>query len=112
VKALLLFALALACTSEPSPRAPPREAQSYAEAVAAMCDVDRLAGVDAEDVLDAEAKRTQYLMDHVKNSDGLYTLTLFRTSDPKGQAALLEEATRDTGRASCALLTTLRAKPG
>ena len=73
-----------------------------------MCDVDRLAGVDAEDVLDAEAKRSEYLVTHVKNGDGLYALTLFRTSDTRGQVRLLEEAVTDTKVPRCPLLGVLK----
>jgi hypothetical protein len=98
----------LACASEPAPRAPPREAQTYAEAVQLFCDVDRAAGVDADDVLDAEARRTEYLVEHVKNSDGIYLLTVFRASDPRAQAGLLEEATHETQSASCPFLAVLR----
>jgi len=108
VRSLLLAWLAVACSSEPPPRAPPREAQSYGEAVRMMCEVDALAGVDPADPLDAEAKRADYLVEHVKNSDGIYLLTLFRTSDPRGQASLLEEAARETRCSSCPLLAALR----
>jgi hypothetical protein len=64
-----------------------------------MCEADARAGVDAEEPLDAEAKRTDYLMEHVTNSDGIYLLTLYRVSDPRKQAELLQ------------LLATLRAIP-
>jgi hypothetical protein len=74
-----------------------------------MCEVDTLAGVDDSDPLDAEARRSDYLVEHVKNSDGIYLLTLFRTQDPRGQASLLDEGVRDTQRTSCPLLATLRA---
>lgn len=74
-----------------------------------LCDVDRLAGGDAEDPLGAEAKRTEYLVEHVKNEDGIYLLTLFRTSEPKRQLSLLGEATESTKISSCPLLAALRA---
>jgi len=116
VKALLVAGmpalLAVACASEPPPRAPPREAQSYGEAVRILCDVDTLAGVDPDDPLETEAKRSDYLVEHVKNSDGIYLLTLFRTSDPRGQASLLDEAARATACQSCPLLATLRTHSG
>ena len=109
MRALLFALLVIACASEPPPRAPPREAQSYGEAVRLMCEVDTLAGVDPEDPLDTEAKRADYLVEHVKNSDGIYLLTLFRTSDPRGQASLLDEAARETQCSSCPLIAVLRA---
>jgi hypothetical protein len=76
-----------------------------------MCEVDARAGVDADEPLDAEAKRAEYLMEHVKNSDGIYLLTLYRASDPKKQADLLAQAVAETKVGSCALLVTLRATP-
>jgi hypothetical protein len=76
-----------------------------------MCEVDVRAGVDADEPLDAEAKRSDYLMEHVKNSDGIYLLTLYRASDPKKQAELLAQAVADAKVGSCALLVTLRATP-
>lgn len=111
VKALAATLLALGCTSEPPPRAPPREAQSYDQAMNIMCNVDALAGVDASDPLETEAKRADYLVLHVKNSDGIYLLTLFRTSDPRGQASLLEDGVAGLPyeHGHCPLLTTLRA---
>jgi hypothetical protein len=112
VKALFVTGLPalllVACASEPPPRAPPREAQSYDEAVRIMCEVDTLAGVDPEEPLDAEAKRSEYLVEHVKNSDGIYLLTLFRTSDPRAQASLLGDAVRETACRRCPLLAILR----
>lgn len=98
----------LGCAVETPPRAPPHEAQSYPEAVHLICDVDRLADIDAEDVLDAERKRSEYLMGHVTNSDGIYLLTLFRTSDPSGQLNLLDEAARETRTTHCPRLSALR----
>ncbi len=77
-----------------------------------MCEVDARALVDADEPLDAEAKRSDYLMEHVKNSDGIYLLTLYRVSDPGKQAELLAEAVTDTKLDRCALLATLRATPG
>ncbi len=106
-----VFALAVllaACGQSPPPKSPPAEAQSYEAAVRILCDVDRLAGVDADDVLDAEAKRTEYLVDHIENGDGIYLLTLFRTRDPQGQVELLGAAVAETKAGECPLLVSLR----
>lgn len=104
---ILAILLLVACASEPPARSPPRETQGYEQAVRILCDADRLAGVDPEDPLEAEAKRTEYLVAHVKNSDGIYLLTLFRSSDPRAQLALLDEAVADTKLSSCPLRATL-----
>lgn len=111
VTRLLVPLLTVACATEQPAKSPSHESQSYAEAVGILCEVDSRAGVDPEDVLEAEEKRSSYLVEHVKNSDGIYLLTLFRTSDPKGQAELLAEAVTETKHGACPLLETLRAVP-
>jgi hypothetical protein len=102
--------LLVGCAGEPA-KSPAPEAQSYEQALRVMCDVDARAGVDPAEPLDAEAKRSEYLMEHVKNSDGIYLLTLYRASDPKKQAELVQEAVTATKTAPCPLLVTLRATP-
>ena len=110
MKAPIYLCLLAGCAGEPA-KSPDPEVQSYEQAVRTMCEVDARAGVDADEPLDAEAKRSEYLMDHVKNGDGIYLLTLYRTSDPKKQAELLAQAVAETKVGSCALLATLRATP-
>jgi hypothetical protein len=97
------------CASAPPPRSPPREEQSYEEAIRAICDVDARANVDAEDVLGASAAREEYLLAHVKNSDGIYFLTLFRVNGPREQSAMLEKEAAEVKLGRCPLVATLRA---
>ena len=107
VRTVVWVLLLVSCAAGPPARSPPKEAQSYAEAVRLICDVDRLAEVDPDDPLGTEAKRSDYLIEHVKNSDGIYLITLYRAKDPKGQCELLQDAVTETKVPSCALLDEL-----
>jgi hypothetical protein len=98
----------IACGPEAPPRSPAREEQSYAESIRIICEVDRLANADPEDVLGVSAAREEYLMAHVKNGDGIYFLTLFRVNGPKEQIAMLQKEASDAKITSCPLLATLR----
>jgi hypothetical protein len=98
----------IACGPEPPPRSPAREEQSYAESIRIICEVDRLANADPEDVLGVSAAREEYLIAHIKNGDGAYFLTLFRVNGPKEQAAMLEKEASDAKITSCPLLAALK----
>jgi hypothetical protein len=100
----------VACGPEPPPKSPAREEQSYEQAIRMICDVDARANVDTEDVLGASGARDEYLVDHVKNSDGIYFLTLFRVNGPKERAAMLEKEAATAKISSCPLIATLRAE--
>jgi hypothetical protein len=75
-----------------------------------MCEVDARSGVDPDDVLDASARREQYLIEHVKNSDGIYFLTLFRTEGPAERASMLQKEAAAENVADCPLVRALRAE--
>lgn len=98
----------VACGPEPPAKSPPREEQSYEEAIRTICEVDARAGVDAEDVLGASGAREEYLIAHVKNGDGIYFLTLFRVNGPKERAAMLEKEAMSVKLGSCPLVAVLR----
>ena len=119
--------LVVGCGSPPQAEDPDRldprvrvNGQSYLEALQMICDVDRLsragaggeANSDAEDPLAAATGREAYLMDHVKNPDGRYFLTLFRTKGPAERAAMLQTETVAAKLKSCPLITSLRADAG
>lgn len=92
------------------PSARDSSGQSYAEAIATVCDADKLAGADPNDPLQAAKVRDDYLVAHVKNADGIYFLTVFRSKVGAEQAdALAREATA-TKVARCPLVATLRAE--
>ena len=97
-----------ACGPEPPPKSPPREEQSYEEAIRTICEVDARANADPEDVLGVSAAREEYLIAHVKNGDGIYFLTLFRVNGPREQAAMLEKEAAGVKIHSCPLVSTLR----
>lgn len=98
----------LACATEPPPKSPAREEQSYEEAIRTICDVDARAGVDVEDVLGAAGAREEYLLAHVKNSDGIYFLTLFRVNGPREQAEMLQKEAAEVKIRACPLVAALR----
>lgn len=108
MRAFLFFLLVAGCAPEAPPKAAPRESQSYEQAIRIICDVDRLARVDPADVLDSSALREEYLLEHVKNGDGIYFLTLFRVNGPKEQATMLEREAASTKISACPLVATLR----
>jgi hypothetical protein len=86
--------------------------QSYAEAIATVCDADRLAGVDESDPLGAAKLREDYLIEHVKNADGIYFLTVFRSKPAAEQAESLAREATATKVTRCPLVDTLRAGGG
>ncbi|HEY3493163.1 MAG TPA: hypothetical protein VGK73_00700 [Polyangiaceae bacterium] len=105
-----LLGLVLAGCAEPPPaKSPPREEQSYADAIRTICEVDAHSGANPDDVLDVSSKREEYLLAHVKNGDGIYFLTLFRTAGPVEQADTLEKEAARERIARCALVSVLRA---
>ncbi len=106
---ILLSACALgACMSTPEPRAPAPAGQSFKEAISVMCDVDKLAGVDADaDPLGAGVKRTAYVNAHVDNPDGIELRTLLSVKGAADQARMLRERAKEAGEARCALADTL-----
>jgi hypothetical protein len=102
--------LAMACSAaEPAPKTPAPEGQSYAAAIRTICEVDRHAGANPEDPLEVASKREEYWMEHVKNGDGIYFLTLFRIQGPAERAAMLEKEAAAAQIPDCALIESLRA---
>jgi hypothetical protein len=92
----------------PPAKSPPREEQSYEEAIRTICEVDARASADPDDVLGVSAAREEYLIANLKNGDGIYFLKLFRVSGPKEQAALLQREAAGVKIRSCPLASTLR----
>lgn len=86
--------------------------QSYAEAIATVCDADRLSGADPNDPVEAANQRNEYLVNHVKNADGIYFLTVFRTQAAAEQAESLTREAKVVKVPRCALADGLRAEGG
>jgi hypothetical protein len=79
-------------------------------AIRTICEVDQHSGANPEDPLELSARREEYLIEHVKNSDGIYFLTLFRTEGPAEQAKMLQKEAAAEKLGECALLDALRAE--
>jgi hypothetical protein len=86
--------------------------QSYAAALRMFCQVDQLSGANPEDPLELAQRREDYLVEHVRNPDGQYFLTIWRTKGPAERAAMLEKELATTQISPCPLVATLRAEEG
>ncbi len=84
--------------------------QSYDAALRMFCDVDRLSGANPEDPLELARSREDYLVEHVKNPDGQYFLTIWRTKASAERAAMLEKELATARISACPLVATLRAE--
>jgi hypothetical protein len=100
--ALLLVALSACSVAEAQPpRAP---GQCYADALAVMCDVDHLAGVDPDaDPITVGQKRTEWIEGHAENPDSIELRVLMSVKGASEQATMLRAQARQAGIASCAL---------
>lgn len=88
----------------PPPKEPEIGGQSYPEAIQAFCEVDKLAGIAAdEDPFEVGRKRTEWLRAHVENPDGIYLRTVISVKGPADQAVDLREEAKEHGLARCAL---------
>lgn len=82
--------------------------QSYAQAIALMCDVDKLGSIDAgEDPMNAGQKRSDWLSGRVDNPDGIYFRTLLAVKTAEEQAAALRDEAKKSGLGGCALSDSL-----
>jgi len=106
----IAVALSLIACAEPSP--PPRETgiggQTYKDAIGLICNVDQAVQLDADaSILDVAELRHEYLQERVKNPDGIYYYTIFRTQDPLQQAASLRHEAREIRLRGCVLADSL-----
>ncbi len=103
--ALTLLALASACgTSAPPPEAPPPGTQTFSQAIQMICDVDKLAGLSAdEDPLAIGQKRTEWINDRIDNPDGIEFRTLISVKSPDDQAKAIRAKAKEVGLDKCAL---------
>ena len=96
----LLFGLGSAACGPASPAEDPsnqiHDDQSYDAALRMFCDADRLSGANPEDPLELAQRREDYLVEHVKNPDGQYFLTIWRTRGPAERAEMLEKELAST----------------
>ncbi len=88
----------------PPPKDPDIGGQTYPEAMRALCDVDKLAGIaKEEDPFEVGRKRTDWIRQHVENPDGIYLRTLISVKGPTDQAADLRQEAKEVGLGQCAL---------
>jgi hypothetical protein len=106
VLALVLLALP-ACTVAEAP--PPKVAgQCYADALAVMCDVDHLAGLDPDaDPIAVGQKRTEWIQTHAENPDSIELRVLMSVKGAGEQAEMLRGQAKQAGLPRCALADSL-----
>ena len=105
---LLVLQLLPACGPAPGAKAPPAGGQTFPESVAMLCDVDRLAGLDAEaDPISVGQQRSAWVAQHVSNPDAIELRTLLSVKGAAEQGGMLREEARKVGLARCALADAL-----
>jgi hypothetical protein len=101
--AALALMLAAACSPKPSPDSPKLE-PAYAESIHRVCNVDELAGLDAdENPINVEADRHDWMMSNVKHPDIIELITLMRVESNAKRAQMLRSAVDGTGATACPL---------
>lgn len=107
---LLLLPFLPACGPAPQANAPTPGGQTFPEAVATMCDVDRRAGLDATaDPISVGQMRSAWIAEHVTSPDGIELRTMLSVKGAAEQGAMLREEAKKTGLARCALADALEA---
>jgi hypothetical protein len=101
-------ALLTACANSAPPKAAPGE-QTYAEAIALICNVDREAHIQPDDnILQIDERRTDHLQARIKNPDAIYFYTIFRTQPPDQQSASLLKESQAQNQPTCPLAQHLK----
>lgn len=92
-------------SAEPESPPPVRPGeQTYPDAIRLMCEVDRRAAIAGEvDPLERAGLRSEYIIDHVKNPDGIEFRTLWSVKDQIEQARCLGAEAKRVGLSSCPL---------
>jgi hypothetical protein len=104
---LLLLALP-ACASRPPPKTEADTGQCLSDAVAMICDVDRLASLSSEaEPLAVGQKRSAWLAARVENPDGIELETRLSVKGAADQAKMIREKAREVGLRQCALADSL-----
>ncbi|KYF69800.1 hypothetical protein BE15_01790 [Sorangium cellulosum] len=105
---LLLLPFFPACGPAPEAKTPASGGQTFPEAVAMMCDVDRLAGLDAEaDPISVGQGRSAWLAEHVESPDGIELRTMLSVKGAAEQGGMLRDEARKVGLSRCALADAL-----
>lgn len=107
---LLLLTSLSGCSQAPEAKVPAPGGQTFPEAVAMMCDVDRRAGLDPEaDPISVGQMRSAWIAEHVESPDGIELRTMLSVKGAAEQGAMLREEAKKAGIARCALADALEA---
>jgi len=109
--AVVPLALACGCSSSaPPPPAAPTTGQTFTDAMKMMCDVDRLAGLSAEeDPLAIGQKRSEWLAERIDNPDGIEFRTIVSVKGADDQAKAIRAKAKEVGIAACPLADSIEA---
>lgn len=101
---LLITSAVAACgPSSGEPQPPDPNEQPYPTAIQMMCEVDKRAQVDTEDVLDVHNQRDDWMKKNVMNPDAIEFMTLISVESMGNKADSLQKQATKTGLASCPL---------
>lgn len=71
----------------------PTNSPGFSAALTQICNVDALAQLDpSQDVIGIDGARHDWLMEHVKDPDGIELITLLRVEANKRRASMLRDA--------------------
>jgi hypothetical protein len=99
----LLAVIGAGCAQRVEPQTPDPSGQTYAQAIAMICDVDRLAGLSDDDPLSLGQRRSAWLGEHVNNADGIYFRTTLSVKGADDQAKALRDEARRVALEKCGL---------
>ncbi|UQA60675.1 hypothetical protein [Polyangium aurulentum] len=108
--AVVPLSLACGCSSSAPPPAAPTTGQTFTDAMKMMCDIDRLAGLSAEeDPLAIGQKRSEWLAERIDNPDGIEFRTIVSVKGPDDQAKAIRAKAKEVGIAACPLADSIEA---
>jgi hypothetical protein len=87
---------------------PETQGQTYRRAIELICDVDKLAGLSADDnPITVGQQRNDWLAERVENPDGIFFQTVFSVKTASDKAALLRKEMKVVGLDRCVLADSL-----
>ncbi len=105
----LVVSFVAACgPHSPKTSAEPESGQTFEQALGLMCQVDQMAGLDADDdPIGVEGARVDWIHQNVDNGDAIELFTLMRVKSHTEQAEMMRRHTQKANIAECALADTL-----
>jgi hypothetical protein len=105
---LALIVLALPACTVAEARPPQAPGQCYADALALMCDVDHLAGLDPDaNPIAVGQQRTAWIEGHAESPDSIELRVRMSVKGASEQAGMLRAEAKQAGIARCALAESL-----